>query len=758
MGLETRELAIGYDSDIVRDISLKVTPGRIVTLIGPNGSGKSTLLRTVTGLLQKRGGVIFLDGKDKAGMGSADTAKALSMVMTNTVSPELMTCREVVESGRYPYTGMFGKLTENDRKKVDEAIAFTQTEDIADKLITNISDGQRQRVMLARSIAQDPKVLVLDEPTSYLDIKYRIDILSKIRRLSREKNIAVLMSLHEPGIAMQVSDTIVAMGEGRVLKTGSCREVFTEDFIRKLYGIGNADVGLLGERPWITGKKAGCDDPDFSKGVIFVMGTMSNVGKSVVAAGLCRIFAQDGYSVAPFKSQNMANNSFVTADNLEMGRAQVMQAECANTAPSVCMNPILLKPTGDDGSQVVVNGRVVGNMRAAEYFEYKKSLIPVIKEAYGKLKERCDIVVVEGAGSPAEINLKDDDIVNMGLADMINAPVILVGDIDRGGVFAQFEGTLDLLEEHERKRVKGLVVNKFRGDRKLLMPGLDMLTDITGCPVTGVIPYTSLNLDDEDSLSERFSKKKPSAFDMAVIKFPHISNFTDLNVFIQSDDISVRYVTKPSDMKDPDIIILPGTKNTVEDMKWLKDSSLADEIIRLSGEGTVIIGICGGYQMLGRSVSDPDGVESGGTVTGLSLLNVETVIQGEKTKKTFEGSITLPEGVLAPLSGMSVKGYEIHMGQTLPSEDVKEFTSGGSGYCRENVYGSYVHGLFDQKGVASALIGAVAKKRGKSVDVSAFEDGDAYKNRQYDMLADIIRESLDIDMIYEMMGMSRDKK
>ena len=294
---------------------------------------------------------------------------------------------------------------------------------------------------------------------------------------------------------------------------------------------------------------------------IMVQGTMSNAGKSYLAAALCRIFHQDGYRVAPFKSQNMALNSFITEEGLEMGRAQVMQAEAAGIKPSVLMNPILLKPTNDTGSQVIVNGEVLGNLSAREYYKRKKEMIPHIMQAYRQLDEQYDIIVLEGAGSPAEINLKQDDIVNMGMAKLAKAPVLLVGDIDRGGVFASLAGTLMLLEPQEREMVKGLVINKFRGDVSILRPGLDQIEQITGKQVVGVVPYMNLDLEDEDSLSERFTRRTaPAMLDIAVVRLPRISNFTDLNSLECVDGVSVRYVKSAAELKQPDMVVLPGTK------------------------------------------------------------------------------------------------------------------------------------------------------------------------------------------------------
>ena len=313
---------------------------------------------------------------------------------------------------------------------------------------------------------------------------------------------------------------------------------------------------------------------------IMIQGTMSNAGKSLLAAGLCRIFKQDGYRVAPFKSQNMALNSFITEAGGEMGRAQVVQAEAAGVKPDVRMNPILLKPTTDVGSQVIVNGVAMGNMRAMEYYRRKREFIPQILEAYNGLAAENDIIVIEGAGSPAEINLKQQDIVNMGMAELVDAPVLLVGDIDRGGVFAQLYGTIALLEEQERKRIKGTVVNKFRGDRAILQPGIDILEKICGVPVAGVIPYTHVDIDDEDSLSTRFTRESSrKAIDIAVIKLPRISNFTDVSPLERFPNVSVRYIERPDDLKEPDLILIPGTKSTIADLLWLRQSGLEAAIL-----------------------------------------------------------------------------------------------------------------------------------------------------------------------------------
>ena len=501
--------------------------------------------------------------------------------------------------------------------------------------------------------------------------------------------------------------------------------------------------------------------------VIMVQGTMSNVGKSVIAAGLCRIFKQDGYRVAPFKSQNMALNSFITKEGLEMGRAQVMQAEAAGTEPSVAMNPILLKPTNDIGSQVIVNGEVLGTMSARDYFKMKKSLIPEIMKAYKKLDENYDIIVIEGAGSPAEINLKEDDIVNMGMAKLVNAPVLLVGDIDRGGVFAQLYGTVALLEEEERNRIKGLIINKFRGDKTILDPGVEMLEEMTGIHVVGVTPYLHVSLEDEDSLSERLEDKHAiGLIDIAVIRLPRISNFTDFNVFEGVKGVSVRYVSAANQLGNPDLIILPGTKNTMGDLFWMRQNGLEASILKAHKAGTTVFGVCGGYQMLGKSIADPDGVEEGGTIRGMGLLDADTVFEAEKARTRIEGRVLNPDGILKPLAGAKVTGYEIHMGRTHVSSETMPFTeivdtiTGEhkiEGACGNNVYGSYIHGIFDNQEIAVKMVRAIAASKGITEEMDMEIDFAAFKETQYDLLADELRKHLDMEEIYKILDGETDK-
>lgn len=480
--------------------------------------------------------------------------------------------------------------------------------------------------------------------------------------------------------------------------------------------------------------------------VIMVQGTMSNAGKSLLVAGLCRIFKQDRFRVAPFKSQNMALNSFITSEGLEMGRAQVMQAEAAGIPPMVCMNPVLLKPTNHTGSQVIVNGEVLGNMSARDYFAFKKTLIPDIKKSFKKLEEYADIIVIEGAGSPAEINLKQNDIVNMGMAEMVDAPVLLVGDIDRGGVFAQLLGTLMLLEEKEKRRVRGLIINKFRGDKSILDPGIEMLEEKGNVPVVGVVPYMELSLEDEDSLTERFDRKSEGLIDIAVIRYPRISNFTDFNVFEQMPETAVRYVTSISELRHPDMIFLPGSKNTMGDLKWMRQNGLEAAVKKLAEE-IPVFGICGGYQMLGQEIFDPEGVEEGGQMRGMELLPVSTVLMPEKKRCQIEGRIERLSGLFHVLSDCTFKGYEIHMGRTGTEERIV-VTSDKN----ENIYGSYVHGLFDEGMIANAMVQALAEKKGIEMENGEFEDYRTFKDKQYDKLADTLRMYLNMEEIYGMLG------
>lgn len=562
---------------------------------------------------------------------------------------------------------------------------------------------------------------------------------------------------------------------------------------------------------------------------IMIQGTMSNSGKSFLVAALCRIFRQDGYRTAPFKSQNMALNSYVTKEGLEIGRAQAMQAEAAGICPVVDMNPILLKPTSHMGSQVILKGEVAGNWRAMDYYQRKAEFIPLIREAFQRLEEQFEVIVLEGAGSPAEINLKENDIVNMGMAELADAPVLLVGDIDRGGVFASLYGTVMLLEPEERARIKGLVINKFCGDPEILKPGLEMIEERLGIPVVGVIPLEKIDLDDEDSLSGRLNRigqrqkaagekeaipecygdapkreRDTEFLDVAVIRLPHISNFTDFTIWERKPGVFFRYVERTEWLGEPDLLILPGTKNTMSDLSWLRQTGLEAAIRKLAaGQRTYIIGICGGYQMLGNRLQDPDGVEgpAGGSLQGIGLLPASTLFTKKKTRTQITGLLTEESRMFRGYSGGLLTGYEIHMGETVLDEpenagekqdnfqkeiwkeknrregnDQRQEENGAvkdhsrmvirladgreDGMEREDgrVLGSYLHGLFDNEELTDTLIQRMMENRGilfsQTSKDETRESPEEYKERQYDRLADLVRNSLDMKRIYEILEKS----
>ena len=495
---------------------------------------------------------------------------------------------------------------------------------------------------------------------------------------------------------------------------------------------------------------------------IMLQGTASDVGKSMLVAGLCRIFYQDGLRTAPFKSQNMALNSGITPDGKEMGRAQIFQAEAAGIAPDVRMNPILLKPTSDRKAQIVLMGEVASNMDAVSYHDYKPRLREQILSVYRSLASEHDVLVLEGAGSPAEINLRDRDIVNMGMAEMAQCPVILVADIDRGGVFAAIYGTLALLHEHERARVKGVIINKFRGDVALLHSGIEQIEALTNVPVLGVMPWLEVELEDEDGVALQKGKYRSAGerdVDIAVVQLPHISNFTDFNALAAQPDVRVRYVRHAQELADADLIILPGSKNTLGDLLWLQDSGLAHGILQAQHQRVPVLGICGGYQMLGEMLIDE--VESGlGTLPGLGLLNTVTRFAPQKTttRATATLNAALP-GWLAGVSGMALQGYEIHMGETVLADNALslmqlckngQHQADGAVSADGLAFGTYLHGLFDSDAFTRALVNGLREGKGLPARDNDFHYAE-YKAQQFDILAESMRQHIDIEKIYTIM-------
>ena len=501
-----------------------------------------------------------------------------------------------------------------------------------------------------------------------------------------------------------------------------------------------------------------------------VQGTGSGVGKSILCAALCRIFFQDGVRVAPFKTQNMSLNSCVTRDGLEMARSQVVQAEAACIEPAVEMNPILLKPNSDTGCQVVLNGRVIGDYSAVDYGRYQRELWTSVVESYRSLSSRYDVIVIEGAGSPAEVNLKDRDIVNMRTARMADAPVLLVADIDRGGVFASLVGTVELLEPPERKRIKGFIINKFRGDLSLLAPGLDFLAARTGTPVLGVVPYyRDVHIQEEDgmALGEQGARartgttgpsiKQRHDIDIAVVHLPHIANFTDFAPLIAESGVQVRYISSPAEVDGADALILPGSKSTIADLHWLRSSGLERAIRDYGADQGMVVGICGGYQMLGLKITDSLGVDGSPSIAeGIGLLPIETEM--EPLKQTLQ-VVARPLASSFWEAAHEVTGYEIHMGRTDRHSGVKAAfrIETGEGECREDgaiapgsrVWGSYLHGLFESDGFRKSFLDGMRRRKG--LEESAAASYDRLKQEGYDRLADIVRQSLDMDKIYELI-------
>ncbi|MGG3843003.1 cobyric acid synthase [Anoxybacillus kestanbolensis] len=487
---------------------------------------------------------------------------------------------------------------------------------------------------------------------------------------------------------------------------------------------------------------------------IMFQGTHSDAGKSVIATAFCRIFARNGWKTAPFKSQNMSLNSYVTIDGKEIGRAQGVQAEAAGVLATTHMNPILIKPSRDQEAQIVVHGKPYENMKASTYRnEFFDVGLELIRQSLHTLMEQYDRLVIEGAGSPAEVNLNDRELVNMRIARMANAPVVLIGDIERGGVFASLVGTLQLLEEEDRKRVIGVIINKFRGDLSLLQPGLHWFEQYTGVPVIGVVPYMHTRIDAEDSVAlSRYATKKDEtkAIDIAVIQYPRLSNFTDIDPFFAEADCSVRFVTDHAMLGEPDILILPGSKNTIEDVCFLKETGLFSALRRLYERTDVtIVGICGGYQMLGERIQDPFHVETPlDEIDGLSLLPMETTLAREKTTVLCEG-ILMFKG-----ETFHVEGYEIHMGRSsVKRGEPLIFMEGKTDGCKtkdERVIGTYMHDLFHNDAFRHYLLNDVRRKKHVLFPIER-PFYRRLRNEAFDELADCVEKHVDVRTIERKM-------
>lgn len=499
---------------------------------------------------------------------------------------------------------------------------------------------------------------------------------------------------------------------------------------------------------------------------IMVQGTGSHVGKSVLVAALCRILHQDGYTVAPFKAQNMALNSFVTIEGGEMGRAQVVQAQAAGIEPEVDMNPVLLKPAADCASQVIVHGKPVGTFSARHYHEdYVQRVWPAILESFARLKQKYQIIVLEGAGSPAEVNLQKNDVVNMKAAHMAEAPVLLVADIDKGGALAAVVGTLELLRPNDRAMVAGIIINKFRGDRELLQPALDFLEARTQMPVLGVIPYFHFSIPEEDTVNDeiRPASCPDKVLEIGVLYLPHISNFTDFDPLEGEPDVHLKYIKPGQRIGRPDCLIIPGSKNTIGDLNWIRRNGWDSEILELAASGVIVIGICGGFQMLGATILDTEGVESAQPENqGLGLLNVTTDFSTEKTTWQVTGLPLVCTTAADDHINIEVTGYEIHMGQTYRAPEVPAAfrlwrendpeTEVMDGAVSPNglVWGTYLHGLFDADGFRRIFLNQLRNTRGLAPIEPQFY---FHQSRQtaYDSLAEAVRANLDMASVYKIM-------
>ncbi len=505
---------------------------------------------------------------------------------------------------------------------------------------------------------------------------------------------------------------------------------------------------------------------------LMIQGTASHVGKSVLVTALCRILANQGVAVAPFKAQNIALNSYVTREGGEMGRAQVLQAQAARVEPHTDMNPILLKPTSDQRCQLILYGKVWGELGAWDYHKSKERFFPRVVEALERLRRAYQVVIIEGAGSPAEINLKSEDITNMRIARTADAPVLLVGDIDRGGVFASLLGTVELLESWERDLVAGFIINKFRGDPTLLGNGPSLLEEKTGIPLLGVVPYIhDLGLEEEDSVALEERRRwagghgDKGKIEIAVIHLPHISNYTDFDPLAQEPGINLRYVKYPEEIGTPDALIVPGTKSTVEDLRHLRATGMDDIIVQLAGHGMPLIGICGGYQMLGREILDPEGVESEEECCPcLGLLPMVTVMRKEKTTHQIKAVVRRPIPMLGlGPSSPPLEGYEIHMGDTISSEESPLLIVERSGEKIEveeglahpvlNVFGCYIHGIFENFVVREGFLRFLAARKG--IHPHAWGgDWQRWRDLRLDHLAEVARHSLDMSFIYKLLGLA----
>ena len=485
---------------------------------------------------------------------------------------------------------------------------------------------------------------------------------------------------------------------------------------------------------------------------IMVLGTSSGAGKSMITTGLCRIFYKDGHSVTPFKAQNMALNSYVTKDGLEIGRSQGVQAAACGIEPSGYMNPLLLKPCGNNMIQVILNGKPYGNMSGYGFLKEKTNFRKDIISAYENAR-KFDICVLEGTGSPVEINIKDNDIVNMGMAEMADAPVILVADIDRGGVFASIVGTMVLLDPEERKRVKGIIINKFRGKKDSLILGIEKLKELIHVPVLGIVPYCDVDIEDEDRITDKLRRKTGGIINIAVINLNHLSNFTDMDPLKKIEDVNISYIDEPYELENADIVIIPGSKNTIHDMELMREKGIDEKILELHKRGKIIIGICAGFQILGKELKDMQGVEGNIKVTaGLGLIDTTTVFLETKMTTQYQGELKNTNGILEGLDGEKIHGFEIHHGVSFTENEIPiTDDSFLKGVVKGNVFGTYIHGIFENNVITDRILNIVREKKGISKQALK-QTFDEYREQEFDKLEKVMRENIDINAIYGILS------
>jgi cobyric acid synthase CobQ/L-threonine-O-3-phosphate decarboxylase len=736
-GVEMKTVELREDRSFAVDLTqldLLLTPGDLLILGNPNNpTGRCVDSAELQKLAQKHPKVMFLI--DEAFLEFVDGQKSLAGTENNIITLHSLTKFYAIPGLRLGY----GVFPQSIAAKLQKLLPPWSVNSLAQKVGERaILDGEYQKQ--TRTACLENKKSFRKALSNYKDLKiFQTEANYFLIRLMGSCTVAELKQ-HLAVKNILIRDCANYLGLGNEFFRIAIRnKKENQQFCEALSTI------LPAKRKQKAIKKTPA---------LMFQGTSSNAGKSILTAALCRILLQDGVQVAPFKAQNMSLNSFVTMDGLEMGRAQVVQAQAARLEPDVLMNPILLKPNSDTGSQVIVRGTPLGNMSVMDYVAYKKQAMSIVSGCYDELASQYQVIILEGAGSPGEVNLKSHDIVNMRMARHADSPVILVGDIDRGGVYASFVGHMEVFNQWERQLVAGFLVNRFRGKKELLQDAHEYVKNHTGKDVLGVIPYLfNHGIPEEDSVSFKdglFEGTKPDQdhVEIAVISFPHISNFTDLEPFINEPDVYLRIVSHPDKLGDPDVIILPGSKNVIGDLAFMQSTGMDAAIQKFAEYGGEIIGICGGYQMLGTSIKDPYGIESKQkSISALSLIDMQTVLATDKTLTRKNGTHIL--------SGQPVIGYEIHHGLTKCSSKPLFFyddkSSCGTVSDGKNIWGSYLHGLFDSDLFRRWFIDTMRKQKGYTS-----YDGPMYTydlEPAFDRLADTVRQGMDMDRVYKLLGL-----